>query len=336
MSEQGIQLSVVIASHNRRELLRRCLDSLAAQTQDPADFEVLVADDGSSDGTAAMVAGLATPYRLRLLSLSKRGQAAAQNAAVEAAAAPVCLTLDDDVVASPTLVAAHLAAHREDPRTIGVGALTQVLSASEDWFSEAMARGWAEHYRSLAARPARWNDCFGANVSLPREPLRQLGGIATDLDSGFDLEVALRLCEAGCVPRFLPEAHGVHEDTAKGTDRVVRDAWLQGATFVELDRRYPGRVGELVEWGRGAGRGELLARRLALVLRVPPAPLIRLGQVLPGRGRKMIWLHFVLRLAVWRGVRANVDGRRWRSLTATRRQPAASSRQLAGDTGARS
>jgi len=315
------ELSVIVASHNRRELLRRCLDSLAAQTEDPAGFEVIVADDGSGDGTEAMVEGLATPYRLRLLSLPKRGQAAAQNAGVEAAAAPVCLTLDDDVVASPALVAAHLAAHREDPRTIGVGALTQVLSASEDWFSEAMARGWSEHYRSLATRPARWTDCFGANVSLPREPLLEVGGIATDLDSGFDLEVALRLCDAGCVPRFLPEAQGVHDDTAKRTDGVVRDAWRQGVTFVELDRRYPGRVGELVEWGRGAGRAELLARRLALALRVPPALLIRLGHLLPGRGRKMVWLHFVLRLAVWRGVRANVDRRRWRSLTA-RRPPA--------------
>ena len=155
-AEPNIELSVIVASHNRRQMLRRCLDALAAQTQDPATFEVIVADDGSADGTAEMVEGFAAPYPLRLLRLAKRGQAGAQNAAVEAAAAAVCLMLDDDVVASPGLVAAHVAAHREHPGTIGVGALTQVLSASEDWFSEALARGWAEHYRSLAARPARW------------------------------------------------------------------------------------------------------------------------------------------------------------------------------------
>ena len=60
-------LSVIIPSYNRRELLRRCLDSLAVQTQDAASFEVVVVDDGSTDGTAEMVAELHTPYRLQLV-----------------------------------------------------------------------------------------------------------------------------------------------------------------------------------------------------------------------------------------------------------------------------
>jgi glycosyltransferase involved in cell wall biosynthesis len=313
--EPAVELSVIVATHNRRELLRRCLESLAAQTTDLATFEVIVADDGSSDGTAETVEGFAAPYHLRLLRLSKRGQAAAQNAAIEAAAAPICLFLDDDVVASPQLVAAHIAGHREHPRTIGIGALTQVLSASEDWFSETFSRGWAEHYRSLAARPARWTDCFGANISLPREPLREVGGVATDLDAGYDLEVALRLCGVGCTPRFFPDARGVHNDNAKRTDRVIRDATRQGATFVELGRRYPGRVAELLDWRRGASRGELPLRRLALAGRISPTLLVSIGGALPGKGRKMIWLHFVLRLAVWRGVRGSVGRRCWQSLT---------------------
>ena len=48
MNDRGIELSVLIATHERREILGRCLDSLAAQTADPAAFEVIVADDGSS------------------------------------------------------------------------------------------------------------------------------------------------------------------------------------------------------------------------------------------------------------------------------------------------
>ena len=71
MSAATTQLSVLIASHNRRELLRRCLDSLARQTQDPATFAVIVADDGSTDGTADMVASFEAPFRLSLLRLEK-------------------------------------------------------------------------------------------------------------------------------------------------------------------------------------------------------------------------------------------------------------------------
>ena len=96
----GVELSVVIATHNRRERLRRCLDALAAQSQDPADFEVLVADDGSSDGSAEMVEALETP-RAAGAAAEKGGKSVALNAALAADPAQVCLFIDDDVVASP-------------------------------------------------------------------------------------------------------------------------------------------------------------------------------------------------------------------------------------------
>jgi hypothetical protein len=50
--------------------------------------------------------------------------------------------------------------------------------------------------------------------------------------------------------------------------------------------------------------------------RIPPEPLAALGRLLPGSGRKMIWLHFVRRFGFWRSVRRQVDDGRWRELTA--------------------
>jgi GT2 family glycosyltransferase len=308
------ELSVVIATHNRCQLLRRCLDSLAGQTADPASFEVIVADDASDDGTAAMVEALTTPYRLRLLRLSKRGQAGVQNAAIEVAFGTICLTLDDDVIAAPMLIAAHLDAHRQDPRTIGVGALSQPKVEFRNWFSRSAAHGWGEHYKSLATRPARWTDCFGANISFPRQALLEAGGIATDLDVAFDLDIALRLSQRGYVPRFLPAAHGTHDDGGKGPRGILRDAQRQGAMHVELAQRHPEHAGELLNWRLG-GRGERLCRRLALAGRVPPVPLASLGRFVPGRGRKMVWLHFVHRLAFWRGVREATEPAQWALLT---------------------
>lgn len=309
------ELSVVIATHNRAQMLRRCLDSLAAQTADPASFEVIVADDGSSDGTAEMVEGLEGPYELRQLRLSQRGQPGAQNAGIEAARAPVCLTLDDDIIASPTLIEAHIAAHREDARTIGVGALTQAPIAAGDWFAQAVSRGWAEHYENLAQRQASWTDCFGANVSFPRQALLDAGGIATDLVVAFDFDIALRLTQRGCVPRFLASAHGIHDDKRKGTRATLRDAARQGTMHVELYRRYPDHLLELLNWSHSAGRVELELRRIAVLCRVPPVLLAFPGRFLPGNGRRMIWLHFVRRIAFWRGVRKSVDRYEWWALT---------------------
>jgi glycosyltransferase involved in cell wall biosynthesis len=308
--ESAPELSVVIATHNRRDLLQRCLESLAEQTADPTGFEVIVADDGSEDGTAAMAEAFEAPYALRVLRLQKSGHAAAQNAALETARGQACLLLDDDVVASPELVEGHIEGHRQNPRAIGIGALTQQPVAAEDWYAHAYARGWAEHYDELADREARWSDCYGANLSFPREAIREIGGVSTDIPSAKDFDLALRLRRGGCTPVFLPRAHGVHDDQ-KRSDRMIIDARRAGAMHVELSRRFPEAAPELLDWTAGSGPRERAVRRLCLNLRAPIAPLAWLGRFLPGDGRKMIWLHFVRRLAFWSGVRGAVGSNSW-------------------------
>ncbi len=306
-------ISVIVASHERRELLRRCLMSLAAQTQDPSTFEVIVADDGSTDGSAAMAEAFEAPFGLRVLRLEKAGHAVAQNAALELAEAPVCLLLDDDVVASADLVAGHLEGHLGETCTIGVGSLTQEPIATNDWYAHAFARGWSEHYEELAGRDAHWSDCYGANLSAPREKLLEVGGVSTDLPAAKDFDLALRLCRAGCVPRYLPRAHGVHDDQ-KGRRRMLADARRQGAMHVELATRFPEAAPTLLDWRAGAGPRELSLRRAAIAVHFPPAPLAAIGRLVPGAGRKMIWLHFVRRLAFWQGIHRSLSRRAWKSV----------------------
>ena len=308
------ELSVIVASHNRRELLRRCLESLSRQTQDPATFEVIVADDGSSDGTADMAEAFEAPYSLAVLRLEKGGHAIAQNAALDLAEGEVCLLLDDDVVASPELVAAHVEGHRAKPMSIGVGALTQEPVAAEDWYAHAFARGWAEHYEELAKRETHWTDCYGANLSFSRNVIREVGGVSTEIPSAKDFELALRLRAAGCTPVYLPDAHGVHDDQ-KRSGHMLSDALRAGAMHVELSRRFPEAAPELLDWEQGARSRELALRRAFIALRVPAGPLAWAGRFVPGEGRKMIWLHFVRRLAFWRGVRRNVTRHSWVMVT---------------------
>jgi glycosyltransferase involved in cell wall biosynthesis len=310
----GVGLSVLIASHNRREKLRRCLDSLAAQTQDPAGFEVLVADDGSSDGTAAMVEELEMPYALRVLRLEKGGKSAALNAAIAADVAPVCLFIDDDVVASPGLVAGHLAAHESDPKTLGIGPLTQPPARSRDWFPHAHAAAWNERYAELAGRELDWTECYGGNFSAPREALREVGGFATDLAAIEDIELGYRLCAAGCVPRYLPEAGGVHEDE-KPRRRLIADVERYGAFCAEFAERRPDARPRLLGWFLEPTPRDVTLRRLLLALRVPPGLVAALGTLIPGAGRKQVWFGFVNRYVFWRGARSGMSRKRWRQTT---------------------
>jgi glycosyltransferase involved in cell wall biosynthesis len=310
----GPALSVVIATHNRREMLRRCLDALATQSQDPASFEVLVADDGSSDGTAEMVESLAMPFALRVLRLQKGGKSAALNAAIAAGPAPVCLFIDDDVVASAELVAAHLAAHREDPKVLGIGPLTQPDAESRDWFPHAHAAAWNERYAELADRSLDWTECYGGNFSAPLAALLEVGGFATDLPAIEDIELGFRLAAAGCVPRYLPAAAAVHEDE-KPRAKLVADVERYGAFCAEFAERQPAARPKLLGWFLEPTPRDVVLRRALLALRVPSGLLATLGSLIPGAGRKQVWFGFVNRYVFWRGVRSNMSRKRWQQTT---------------------
>jgi peptidoglycan/xylan/chitin deacetylase (PgdA/CDA1 family)/GT2 family glycosyltransferase len=314
MSGPEVRLSVVIATHDRRQKLRRCLDSLAVQTQDPSSFEVLIADDGSGDGTAAMVEELRTPYALRVLRLEKGGKSAALNAAIAADAAPVCLFIDDDVVASPALVAGHLAAHREDPKALGIGPLTQPPATARDWFPQAHATAWNERYAGLAGRRLDWTECYGGNFSAPRQALLEVGGFATDIPAIEDIELGYRLCAAGCVPRYLPEAGGVHEDE-KPRARLIADVERYGRFCAEFAERRPDARPKLLGWFLEPTPRDVTLRRALIAFRVPPSLLASLGTAIPGSGRKQVWFGFVNRYVFWRGARAGMSRRRWRQST---------------------
>jgi glycosyltransferase involved in cell wall biosynthesis len=324
MTTEAPNISVLIATHNRRELLDRCLSSLEAQTADPAGFEVIVANDGSSDGTAELIEQRQGPLRLRTFVLDHAGQSAALNVAIEAARGAVCIFADDDVIYTPEFVAEHLAAHEREPRTLGIGTLTMRPPPDAGWYVRTARTAWNEHYDDLAGRPARWTDCFGANFSAPRTTLLEVGGFATDLIAADDFDVSFRLFQAGLVPTYIPLAAGEHDDD-KSLERVLHDAWRQGIAYVELARRHPEAESELLDWVGFAGPKQLALRRLLIAVRMPPRPVVALGGLVPGEGRKTLWMHFVRQFAVWRSIRRQMSAERWRQVTrseAPARRPA--------------
>jgi len=314
---QACELSVLIASHNRRDLLRRCLDSLAVQVG-ARDFEVIVAADGATDGTIEMAESYKAPFQLRVLRLEKGGKSTAVNAAIEAAEGSVCLFLDDDVIASPQLVAEHLAANREDPQTIGIGALTQQPPDARDWFAHAYAIAWDERYRELEGKQPDWTDCYGGNLSAPRGALQQIGGLATDLPAVEDLDLGFRLVATGCVPRYLPRARGVHDDQ-KLRDRMLADTERFGHFCSEYVDRHPQTRSKLLGWFVQSTPREIALRRALLAQRTPPRALAAAGAAIPGKRRRQLWFGFVSRYAFWLGVRRGMKRERW--LRTTRGTP---------------
>lgn len=317
MSAAGPRISVVVASYERRRLLRRYLESMCGQDADPNAFEVIVVDDGSEDGSAAMVGELKTPFECRLIRRRNGGQASALNAGIEAARAPLCLIMDDDLIASPGLVSAHLAAHGGGGEKLAIGALSQhPVEDPRDWYAHAFAESWNRRHEELSRRRAYWSDCYGANFSVATARLRAVGGFDAELPAGYDLELAYRLVEAGCEPRYLAAAEAVHDDGKSGR-RIAADQYRYGTVCPALVRRHPGMSPRTIDWYRAASPREIALRRALSALSVPPALLIGPGRLLPAGRARMLWFDFVSHYAFWQGVREAADPAHWRQIVDT-------------------
>src|SRR5437879_1321693 len=99
-----IKISVVIATFNRKQLLARTLPTLFNQDLPPEDYEVVVVDDGSTDGTAQLLHSFNPGCKLNILDQPNCGQAIACNKGFLAATGELVLLLDDDIVCPPNLL----------------------------------------------------------------------------------------------------------------------------------------------------------------------------------------------------------------------------------------
>jgi glycosyltransferase involved in cell wall biosynthesis/peptidoglycan/xylan/chitin deacetylase (PgdA/CDA1 family) len=311
------QLSIIIPTYNRAEMLRACLEALFHQTQPATDFEVIVVVDGSTDGTRDMLANLAPPWKLRVIWQANSGPGTARNRGAEAATGRYFLFLDDDIIADARLVAEHLRVQRAHEGIIGLGQLTLTLLGRADGFTRFFAERWRDHYARLdRTRSPSFNDCWSGNLSLPGSAFIEAGGFAVDLPRCEDLELGYRLERRGLSFVYIPDAIG-HQDHRKGLRGLAADYEKMGVANVEMYRRHPSILPamRLGSFGNATMR-EILLRRILLAIGFPTRALAVIDPLLESRPWAQEWYRFLERYSFWRGVRQAVPDRdTWRRLT---------------------
>jgi glycosyltransferase involved in cell wall biosynthesis len=122
-------VSVIIPTYNRKELVRQTILSLEDQTLPPEQYEVIIVDDGSDDGTGEMVQSLPTSFLLRYFWQENRGRAAARNLGIRQAKGDLLFFLDGDMVADTHLLEEHVKTHlaRDQIMVMGVTKLPPQL-----------------------------------------------------------------------------------------------------------------------------------------------------------------------------------------------------------------
>jgi GT2 family glycosyltransferase len=208
-------ISALLTTCNRQHLLPRVLEGLSRQSLDPAKFEVVAIDDGSSDATPQILAAWQEKIPLRIVRQNQAGLAAAKNLSIFLARGPILVFLDDDDVPEPDLLAEHLAGHVTHP-DLGVAILGRTTLAPEVRRLPLM-RHVTEVGNQLFSygkmQPGQvfdYTGFWGGRSSCKRTFLVRFGVFNPDYKFGCeDIELGWRLKRHGLRVVFEPRAHTV-------------------------------------------------------------------------------------------------------------------------------
>lgn len=125
-----LDASLVIPTYNKKEFLELTLASLVNQTYPCKQFEVILVDDGSTDGTHELFSGILThfPFQLKYIKQENAGRAAARNVGILTAEGENVIFIDDDQIVPPQFIEKHLKLHQENGNLVVGGYRSQVFS----------------------------------------------------------------------------------------------------------------------------------------------------------------------------------------------------------------
>jgi cellulose synthase/poly-beta-1,6-N-acetylglucosamine synthase-like glycosyltransferase len=230
------RVSVIVPTRNRRPLLRDLLDGLARQTF--ADHEVIVVDDGSTDGSAEEVQARAQAgMNVRLVRGAGAGAVAARRAGVAIATAELLAFTDDDCVPEPGWLHAGVAALESGADVVqgvtrprrGVRPLDRTIMVDRH---DGLYNTCNVFYRRSAYETAGGFEAT-AGSALRFRPGRK----ARNLGFGEDAILGWRVRRAGQAA-FAPDAIVSHHVFPPDVPDTFRRAWMTGA-FPALLREIP-------------------------------------------------------------------------------------------------
>ncbi len=212
-ARDGPLLSVIVPTYNRAPVVAMCLDALFAQDLDPRLFEALVSDDGSADDTRRTVARFvdrAGP-QIRYLHQSNQGANAARNRALREAKGKIVLLINDDTIATPSMLSEHLAVHRRAPADT-VAVLGRVTVSPRLPPSRLAPLHLDRAFANLEdGAVLDWKHFFTCNVSLKKSLLDRGGMFEERMRYHEDLELSERLASFGLEVVYNAKALGYHE-----------------------------------------------------------------------------------------------------------------------------
>lgn len=217
------EISIIIPTYNRRELLKKTIESIKNQKIDKSIFEIIVVDDGSNDNTYELISEYLDKINIKYFYQPDKGYrvAKARNTGIKKSAGKICLFIDSGVILSDDCVNEHLHIYRQNNNLAVIGYVCGFYSAedkrrelrnkienlSDDKILEEIKQKdnkyfidiRENHYKkfnyNMMSMPAPWIFFWTCHVSVSKNSLLQVGLFdeyfrtwgAEDIELGFRL-----------------------------------------------------------------------------------------------------------------------------------------------------
>ena len=258
-------LSVVVPVYNEETWIRRCLTALLASAEAAGlALDVVVVDDGSTDGTPAVLRELAAAHGIRVVTQANAGRMAARTAGLAEAREPWVLLLDSRVLVAPGSlgwVRQDIAAHPE--RTVWCGHVDVETDGNvyAAFWSGLVKIGWRRYTADprLVSFGAEDFDAYPKGTTCLLIPRALLDSAVGGFESLFDdqdlssddtrlLRYVADRTRIWLSPDFRFRYHG-----KQGARGFLRQCWFRGTTFVDSYLGQPGAVRRALLAAIGAG-----------------------------------------------------------------------------------
>lgn len=224
------KVSICIATWKRKEKLNRIILNLEDQTMDPTEYEVIVVDSNSPDGTDILMKDLCAKYpNIVYISDADNILAVKRNVGIRNAKAETIVFMDDDVIPNDAFVESHYIANKNNNDTFFCGQIRfphdLVNNSNYYCFRDE------QHLQDKdIGVDLPFNRIVVMNLSFRKSFIEKVGYVNEEF-IGYgdeDIEFGYRVVKSGFKIRYLPNALGIHEEESSGIKEYGRKLYKAG------------------------------------------------------------------------------------------------------------